>query len=178
MTKRNQILLAASRIVHKQGVSQLTLEAVANEAGISKGGLLYHFPNKEALVQGMLDELLSKYSNEIKQRVESDDSPSGRWSRAYAEATFHEVESGLEMSSGLLAAVFTNPEMLEKYQQQYSIWQKQIENDTSDPVLATVIRLVADGLWYSEIFGLAPLDINRREQVLTRLLSWTKEEKN
>ncbi len=37
-------------LVHK-GLTNLTLAAVANEAGLTKGGLQYHFPTKESLVQ-------------------------------------------------------------------------------------------------------------------------------
>ena len=50
---RQKILTAASQIVQCKGL-QLTLEAVAKEAGLSKGGLLYHFSNKEALIEGMI----------------------------------------------------------------------------------------------------------------------------
>ena len=51
---RQKILAAASQIVQCKGVAKLTLEAVAKEAGVSKGGLLYHFSNKEALIEGMI----------------------------------------------------------------------------------------------------------------------------
>ena len=51
---RQKILTAASQIVQCKGVAKLTLEAVAKEAGLSKGGLLYHFSNKEALIEGMI----------------------------------------------------------------------------------------------------------------------------
>ncbi len=44
--KRLLILDAASRVVLDKGASALTLESVAEQAGISKGGLLYHFPTK------------------------------------------------------------------------------------------------------------------------------------
>lgn len=50
-SKRSSILLAASIVVKNNGVEKLTLEAVAKEAGVSKGGLLHHFPNKEALIK-------------------------------------------------------------------------------------------------------------------------------
>ena len=50
---RQKILAAASQIVQCKGVAKLTLEAVAKEAGVSKGGLLYHFSNK-ALIEGMI----------------------------------------------------------------------------------------------------------------------------
>lgn len=50
-SKRTTILQVACRLVRKLGASHLTLDAVAKEAGVSKGGLLYHFPTKEALIQ-------------------------------------------------------------------------------------------------------------------------------
>ena len=43
-TTRKSILEAASRVTAREGALNLTLEAVAKEAGVSKGGLLYHFP--------------------------------------------------------------------------------------------------------------------------------------
>jgi AcrR family transcriptional regulator len=43
---RSQILDAAEAVVMCQGVRNLTLDAVAAHAGISKGGLLYHFRSK------------------------------------------------------------------------------------------------------------------------------------
>jgi AcrR family transcriptional regulator len=47
--------------VVEEGVSGMTLEAVAREAGVSKGGLLYHFPSKEALIGGMIGRLIDRF---------------------------------------------------------------------------------------------------------------------
>jgi AcrR family transcriptional regulator len=44
-SRKIEILDAASKIVNQRGIFNLTLEAVAEEAGISKGGLLYHYPS-------------------------------------------------------------------------------------------------------------------------------------
>jgi AcrR family transcriptional regulator len=177
LSKRNLILNAASNIVRNEGVAQLTLEAVAIKAGVSKGGLLYHFSNKEALIRGLVDELTYNYVEDIQERVNADNSQNGKWSRAYVEATFKELEDGLNMSSGLLAAIFTNPELLQKLQNQYVTWQKNIENEQTDSVGPTIARLAADGLWFAEIFGLAPLEKGLRERVLNELLMWTKKER-
>ena len=51
---RTRILDAAEAIVRARGVPGLTLEAAAREAGVSKGGLLYHFGSKEQLVVEVL----------------------------------------------------------------------------------------------------------------------------
>ena len=48
--KRNLILKFAKEFIIQNDFNDLTLDAVAKQAGISKGGLLYHYPNKEALL--------------------------------------------------------------------------------------------------------------------------------
>jgi AcrR family transcriptional regulator len=174
-SKQDLILHAASSIVQRDGMAQLTLEAVAKEAGVSKGGLLYHFSSKEALIKGMVDKLNEAYGNDIRRKALEDQNSKGSWSRAYVESAFHELEDGLEMSSALFAAAFANPKLLEGLQEQYKNWQSHIQNDGTDPVRATIARLAADGLWFAEMFGLAPLDNDLRNDVYNELISWTRE---
>jgi len=51
---RDRILRAVRDLLADGGPSSVTLEAVADRAGLSKGGLLYHFPSKSALYVGLL----------------------------------------------------------------------------------------------------------------------------
>jgi len=60
-SNRGLILEAAERVALEAGAAQLTLDAVAEEAGVSKGGLLYHFPSKSVLLEAMLENLLGGY---------------------------------------------------------------------------------------------------------------------
>jgi AcrR family transcriptional regulator len=174
--KRKRLLIAASLIVREQGVEHLTLEAVARAAGVSKGGLLYHFSSKDALINGMVEDLNNAFVEDVQDRVDRDAQPNGRWCRAYLESTFRGFENGLEMSSILSAALFTNPELLQQMQAQYTIWQKNIESDGLNPIRSTIARLAADGLWFSEMFGLAPLEKDAREHIFNELMAWTKED--
>jgi len=52
-------LNAADALLAEEGIAAFTLEVVAARAGISKGGLLYHFPTKEALLAGLMRRFLS-----------------------------------------------------------------------------------------------------------------------
>ena len=54
LSSRERILAAAVQVALREGVSAMTLEAVAREAGVSKGGLLYHFASKDELIAAML----------------------------------------------------------------------------------------------------------------------------
>lgn len=51
-TSRERILEAATTIAVEDGPKQLTLDNVAKKCGMSKGGLIHHFPNKDALLTG------------------------------------------------------------------------------------------------------------------------------
>ena len=176
VSTRDTILYAAASIVIEQGASRMTLESVAKEAGVSKGGLLYHFPSKDALIQGMIEQMNQEFTARIWAEYEKDDvgTNRGRWLRALIKATC--TSTHLELSAGLMAAVLLNPELLEPNRQSYESRQKLIEQDGVDPVLANIIRLAVDGLWFSELLAFAPPREPLRAQLLERLLSLTTGE--
>ena len=81
--RKIEILDSASRIVAEKGIFSLTIEAVAKEAGISKGGLLYHYRSKEVLVEKMVEHLAVNYRSKIANKAEADLEEKGKWTRAY-----------------------------------------------------------------------------------------------
>jgi len=60
---RGLVLDAADALVSEVGANHVSLDAVAARAGISKGGLLYLFPSKVALLQGMLERYVERLEN-------------------------------------------------------------------------------------------------------------------
>lgn len=168
---RRTILNAANLIVINQGVDSLTLEATAREAGISKGGLLYHFPSKQALIEGMIRYYLQRFAADLDASAESiDPSQAGRLTRAYLETTFADNERTPRLNAGLLAAIATDPALLSPVQDSFAAWVANLDRDQLDPVLTTIIRLVADGLWLVELFGLAPPDAEMKARVQQKLI--------
>lgn len=167
--KREQILHAVSQIVHEEGIEKLTLEAVAKRAGISKGGLLYHFPNKDSLILGVIDQLSKRFGEEFNQRAEHDEHSKGKWTRAYMDSSCFGDQSVNDLYTALSAAHFTNPEMLRLLQEEYAAIQEKIENDEIDPVRSTIVRLAVDGLWFAEMFGLAPPNAELRRKIIEEL---------
>jgi AcrR family transcriptional regulator len=53
-TPCDRLLDAAEAVVARQGIANLTLDAVAAAAGLSKGGLLHHFPTKDRLIEALV----------------------------------------------------------------------------------------------------------------------------
>lgn len=170
---RDKILTAAAKVVLEQGALRMTLEAVASKAGVSKGGLLYHFPSKDALVEGMIDYMVQGLTERIRIAYEEDElgTNRGRWLRALTRVNFQSKDQ--ELGTGLTAAVLLNPDLLEANRKAYETRQALIEQDGIDVVTTNIIRLVGDGIWFSELLGLAPPQEPLKTQIMERLLSLT-----
>lgn len=171
---KNKVRQAAAAVLHRDGAAQLTLDAVAREAGVSKGGLLYHYPSKDALLQDVLDRFLQEAEADIARREALDQFPSGRFARAYLGSTLDTPpeEPG---ASALLAAISLNPALLDGVRARYRDWQARAERDGLPPGLGTLLRLAADGLWLAELFDLAPPTAQERAALAAAAQRLTQE---
>jgi len=60
---RERILHAATRLMAARGFDATSVQAIADEVGIRKQSVLYHFNSKDALREGVLDRLLLRWSD-------------------------------------------------------------------------------------------------------------------
>lgn len=159
---KERIICAAEEVVIREGVSHLTLESAAAEAGVSKGGVLYHFPGRAALVAAMVDRFVVSFDAQLEALGAYGGRP-GDFMRAYVEATLSPAQPGAttardrRLGAALLAGLASDPELLAPLRERFACWQSSIEWDGIDPALATVIRFAADGMWLCDLFDLAPV---------------------
>lgn len=177
---RNVILDAAETVVATMGVANLTFEEVARVANVSKGGVLYHFPSKEALTEAMIERFIGRFDTAVAEAAESDGVAIGRNVRAYVRATMGEPPLTGELfdrANGAITAALANyPERLEPVRQQSARSQTMIEDGTLDPIFATIVRLAIDGMWLAENFNLMRFDPKLKAAVGERLIAWTRLE--
>lgn len=62
--KKKQILEALKNCLAKKVYSQITVQDVANEAGFSKGGLLYYYPTKEGLYLDLIEDFFTSLTRD------------------------------------------------------------------------------------------------------------------
>ncbi|HEX2313312.1 MAG TPA: TetR/AcrR family transcriptional regulator [Thermomonospora sp.] len=153
--KREALLDAAECVLFEHGTQALTLAAVAERAGVSKGGLLYHFPTKEALIKGMVTRVIEEFDERV---ASFDDGSPGGYTRAYVEATF-EVLAGSEAARtrrrwSVITAAAADPELIAPLREAMARWHRIDPGRETDPVTAAVVRLAAEGLW--EVISHAP----------------------
>jgi AcrR family transcriptional regulator len=163
-----RIIDAAEEVVLRDGVARLTLDAAATEAGLSKGGVLYHFPTRDALVAAMVEKIIEEFDRDIAHLLEHDTGP-GSFTRAYIRATMAPSSPRPDredrLGAAVIAAAAAEPALLVPLQLAADRWQERLEHDGIDPTLATVVRLASDGLWMCDLFGLAPPSAARRAQL-------------
>ena len=161
---RESVLQAAIDLIIREGVDSVTLDRVAREAGVSKGGLLYHYAGKEQLIVGLVDLLMTRLkSYQVLTQDRSGFEP-GMHTRSFVEAALQDPRSGggngeprplqgQEIAAILMAAMSSAPSLLDPLREIYRDWQNNLEHDGIDPARALVARLAAEGLWFSEALG-------------------------
>jgi AcrR family transcriptional regulator len=174
--KRQLILNTAKQIVIDNGFISFTLDAVAKKAGVSKGGLLYHFPNKVSLIKELAQYIYNEFCLNFYKYAENDSDEKGKWCRALIKASKLDLEQHGELNVGILANSFLEPEIAESISESYTAILKKLEDDGIDSGTATIIRLALDGLYYSQSLQVAPLEKERINEVIHQLLKMTKEE--
>jgi AcrR family transcriptional regulator len=157
--RRRELLDAATAVIRRDGAQSLTLDAVAAEAGVSKGGLLYHFASKRDLLDGLVERWLDEFQEDI-------DAAGPGFAAGYVRAS----DGAKAEEAGLLAALVADPDVLAAVRDRYATWQDRIVTEGGDPVEATVARLAADGLWLADLLGMAPPEGDLRMRVLAHML--------
>ena len=172
---RAMILEACRQILRRDGLTYLTLEMVAEQAGLSKGGLLYHFPTKESLVEALIEYHNDQFESRLQAFLEMERDQPGAWLRAYARAAIEQLRDpdNANLYAGLFAAEEKYDSAHKLMQLRYVGWQQQVDASGLDPTWATLVRLTIDGLWFAQMHQYAPPDEARRERIVDMVLALT-----
>ena len=173
---RELIFKACSQILRREGLTNLTLQAVASEAGISKGGLLYHFETKEALIEALFEYHNNIFEERLKELVSLEVESPGAYLRAYAKASVEQMADpeNAKLYASLFAAEEKYASAHKLMRQKYIGWQREINQCGLDLDWATVLRFAVDGLWFSEMHQYAPPQPEHREKIVEIILQLTR----
>lgn len=174
---RDRILNAAEERLLGVGPAGLVLDAIAADAGVSKGGLLYHFASKEDLVAGLCARMLERFDRELDALRADDDRP-GAFARAYLASTVTDegkaANNSAQLMAGILATLGRDSAHLEAVRAHFARWQERLASDGLDRTTATLVRLAADGLWLSALLGLPQLDAETGADTVRALRDLTR----
>ncbi|WP_050627536.1 TetR/AcrR family transcriptional regulator [Bradyrhizobium viridifuturi] len=172
---RNAALDAATTILTRDGPGRLTLDAIARESGLSKGGVMHQFRTKEAVLRALLEQQMAyfeEFSNRyIAKARETTDQPE----LAAQIATLREAISTPRSGAfALLAAMNENPELMAMPRDVDIEKVARMKAEARDPDLALLRWAAARGLLLSSLFGLSSLSDAERDRLFERLLDDSK----
>jgi AcrR family transcriptional regulator len=173
---RERIMDAAEQVVIELGAKHLTFDAVAARSGVSRGGLLYHFPDKKALLKGMIDRLVEHAKEDrIKKRAEL---PEGteRDLVAHVLSFLHDDE---DTRRGHTAALFAtgahHPELLAPLKHEYRTFLEELTKNGLRLERAAVIALATDGLRLLECLSASPFTPEERTKIIEEMIMLARE---
>lgn len=158
----NKLLDAAETVVERQGIANLTLEAVALEAGLSKGGLLYHFPSKDRLVEALVARSARSWRQCFSEGYERAEPGPGRQSRALLDHCLSDAAGWTRelrrSSSACFAALAQNPSLMQPMREVYAELHRRVADDGLPPGVGEAVAAAIDGLWLYWVLGLAEVN--------------------
>jgi len=175
---RQQLLRVTARLAYDQGLGNVTLDAVSQAAGVSKGGLLHHFPSKMALLNGLFDDMVEKFDAAMAQVMRSDPVSQGRFTRAYVSTVFafDDAEPDTAATGAgdaqawrvLTIALLAEPPLRERWRQWVSERADEYVGTDSSPD-CQLARFAADGIWLADLLQSHELSADVRGVMHARL---------
>lgn len=145
---REAVLDAFERILVHDGERAATLDATAKAAGVSKGGLLYHFASKEALVAGLIARLEALTDDDIEAIDRAGEGAISYFVRS-SVAVQHPLDRAVvataRLAQGGNAAAEQAIRMVRRR------WLEAVGKHVTDATVALAITLIGDGLYYASV---------------------------
>lgn len=169
-SNRSKILDAAIRVIHRDGVTGVTFDSVAAEAEVTRGGMMYHFPSRDVLIQAIHQHLADQWESSLESNAgkpaqhASQEERSAAYARTCAQsATRAELLFLLDSSR--------SPELTAPWETVLDRWAAPVPQDPNDTAALAqfIARLASDGLWIYESLSSKPLPAEVRQRIAEHL---------
>jgi AcrR family transcriptional regulator len=155
---RERVLDAFEELVLAEGERAATIEATAKAAGVSKGGLLYHFGSRDELVAGLLDRLETLTTQDLERIIAAEEGPVAYYIRTSVMED-DALDRALVTASRL--AQGGSAEAGDALRHARHRWEDAIRPHVRDQTSLDLVMLLSDGLYFNN-----SLDVNGSEHVV------------
>jgi AcrR family transcriptional regulator len=164
---REKILAAAADVAREAGPGSVSLEAVAGRAGVSKGGLLYHFPTKARLMQALVEHYLAEFQASLSEAQANGESLLA----AFVKRAAGECEERKPASANwIFSAIAEDPDFLSPMKAFHRRLFARLKEDGGDLQAVLICYLAIEGLRSMNLFDFDILSDEERGLLLSSLL--------
>ena len=149
------MLDAYETLLIEHGAAAITLDAVSAAAGVSKGGLLYHFASKDALATGLLDRLRERSAADAEAVRSAPDGPVAYYIRTSAPGG--QTPGGVSRTYLAVLRLADGTESGQAVRDALAVVDADgydaLRDELHDPVVAWLVQLVGNGLYLRTLTG-------------------------
>jgi AcrR family transcriptional regulator len=167
-SSRDKIVAAAVELAKEVGPGHVSLDAVAQRAGVSKGGLLYNFPSKNKLLEAIVAYHLDKFENALLEKMKKS-SKEDSVIAACVDLFEMDCKEGLPPASGFLAALVENPDLMLPVREMSRRLVDRIRANASDESSALVVFMALEGLRCLPLLDIDILTDEERKLIVEKL---------
>jgi len=163
---RDKVLDAAEAVIRRSGGRNFTLDAVAECAGISKGGLVYTFPTKDGLIHSVLERELGRFQEAVHRRLGNRPVGPIQLALAHIEEALSEDDASTQMAAFLVTALVHAPDMLGTVRNFYRALLDPFRSEQGEFAAARHALLAVEGIFLLSGLGFAEVSPDEIKSVL------------
>lgn len=169
---RDALLDALKSLICEGSVHDITLDSVAARAGVTKGGLIYHFKSKEALLHGLVERMLQRVDAYcIDPTLEPRDGLK-QFLISRIDYAFAIGETEKKVMANLLAATSSYPSLLEPMKAMYeNNGVGSLSGVTDGAGLSLSVWTALDGFLLLEMLNIRRFAEQERQQMKNTLIT-------
>ena len=163
---RDRILDAAEAVILESGGQSFTLDAVAERAGISKGGLVYSFATKDKLVYAALEREVAHFQEAVSRRLGGGPIGTVELVLAHIEEALEEDDASTQKAAFLVTALVHAPEMLEPVRRYYRALLDPLRSECGEVHEVRHALLAVEGIFLLRGLGFVEVSADEQKSVL------------
>lgn len=169
---QEEILNAAEFVVVRDGAAHLTLDAVAEQAGISKASVIYDYKSKQALIQAVIERRVAHDKAVIQELTDGlGDMPSAIMRGRVLAASTPLQDEVRAVALNLCSALAQDAQLRSGIQKEQATMIAQVMETSANPRGALLAYLALEGLKLLEYLDLHSWPERERSRIL-REINW------
>ena len=173
-TARQKVIDASRQIVMERGAGSLTYDEIAQVSGVTRGGITYHFPTKQKLLQTLVEQDIEQWIRLEETSVPTDCPAAAAETVAFLRAHTSEEPDRRRFVTGMLSAATLDPPVLDPVRE-YSRERLEHVEAAGTGLRLEILRLAAIGLFWSDLFRCPESPGELRERIVALLESLATE---
>lgn len=163
---KQSLIECAATVAATEGMNHISIQKVAGMAGVTKGGLLHHFPSRRHLLDALYDHLLKDIEAKINSRMENDNGY-GRFTRAYISGMLRDLTDKSKPAEATLSMLLDKD--LSAAWKAWMSRKLEAHKETDGDEWLETLRYASDGVWLAVSCG----SLQDFETIAQRLLKAT-----